>query len=49
MGQFAPAVKIIPAGDTINELKKNAEECEQIARVEAEPVASKIREKAALF
>jgi hypothetical protein len=48
-GTISPAVKIIPAHATINELKKKAEECEQVARVEVEPVASKLREKVALF
>ena len=42
-------MKIIPAEATIKELKKKAEECEQKASQESEPLASELREKAGLF
>jgi len=42
------AVKIIPADQTIEDMKKEADECEQ-ARIQAEPQASALKEKAALL
>jgi hypothetical protein len=41
-------VKIVPADASIAELKKQAAECEQKATKEREPVATQLREKAAL-
>jgi hypothetical protein len=38
--------KIVPCGLTIKEMNKEAEECEQKARVEVEPTAGTLREKA---
>ena len=41
-------VKIVPDDASIAELKKQAAECEQKATKEREPVATRLREKAAL-
>lgn len=41
--------QIIPAGATIDELKKKAAECERQAQQEKEPAASELREKANLY
>jgi hypothetical protein len=42
------AMKLIPAGATIAELEKKAADCEEQAKQEAEPEATKLREKALL-
>ena len=43
------AVKIIPADQTIEDMKKEADECEQASRTQAEPQAIALKEKAALL
>jgi len=48
-GTIPVAMKIVPAELTMKELKKEAQECDQMARIEAEPRASTLREKAALL
>jgi hypothetical protein len=41
-------MRIVPAGATIAELEKQAAECEQNAKEESEPVATRLKEKAKL-
>jgi hypothetical protein len=43
------AMKILPAGATIAELEKKAADCEEKAKREAEPEATKFREEALLY
>jgi len=43
------AMKLIPAGATIAELEKKAADCEEKAKQEAEPAATKLREEALLY
>ena len=42
-------MKLIPAGATIAELEKKAADCEEKAKQEAEPEATKLREEALLY
>ena len=42
-------MRLIPAGATIAELEKKATDCEEQARKEAEPGATKLREEALLY
>jgi hypothetical protein len=42
------AMKLIPAGATIEELEKKAADCERKAKRETEPEATKLREEALL-
>jgi hypothetical protein len=42
-------MKIVPAGPTVAELEKKAEDCEKKAKQEAEPVASQLKEEAKAF
>ena len=42
-------MKIIPAGATIAELEKKATDCEEKAKRESEPEATKLREEALLY
>ena len=46
---MAVAMKLIPADATIVELEKKAADCEEKARREAEPEATKLREEALLY
>ena len=43
------AVKIIPAGQTIEDMRTEADECEQVSRTQPEPQANELKEKAALL
>jgi len=43
------AMKLIPAGATIAKLEKKAADCEEKAKQEAEPEATKLREEALLY
>ncbi len=42
-------MKIMPAGATLAELKKQAKDCEDKAKHEPEPAAGRLRERAALL
>ncbi len=42
-------MKLVPAGATIAELEKKATDCEERAKKEAEPEATKLREEALLY
>jgi hypothetical protein len=42
-------MKIVPAGPTVEQLEKEANECDQRAKAAAEPFASRLREKAGLL
>jgi hypothetical protein len=42
-------MKIVPAGPTIEEIKREANDCEQRANKAAEPLATRLREKAELL
>jgi hypothetical protein len=48
MSQFVN-MNIVPAGKTIAELEKKAEECENKAKQEVEPLASQLKQEASLF
>ena len=43
------AVKIIPADQTIEDMKKEADECEHASRTQPEPQARALKEKTALL
>jgi hypothetical protein len=43
------AMKLVPAGATIAELEQKAMDCEEKAKKEAEPGATKLREQALLY
>ena len=43
------AMKLIPPDATIAELEKKATDCEEKAKVEVEPEATKLREEALLY
>jgi hypothetical protein len=42
-------MKLVPVGATIEELQKKASACEEKAKCEAEPEATKLRETALLY
>ena len=42
-------MKLVPADATIEELEKKANDCEERAKKEAEPEATKLREEALLY
>jgi hypothetical protein len=42
-------MRLVPAGATIEELQKKAAACEEKAKSEPEPEATKLREKALLY
>ena len=43
------AMKLVPAGATIAELEKKAVDCEEKAKKEPEPKATRLREEALLY
>lgn len=43
------AMKLVPPGATIEELQKKAVACEEKAKSEAEPEATKLKEEALLY
>ena len=49
MAQYSSAMKIVPADATIAELEKKAAEYDRQAEGIAEPLATRFKEKAALF
>jgi hypothetical protein len=42
-------MKIVPADPTIKDMKQEAQECDQRAKTAAEPLATRLREKAELL
>jgi hypothetical protein len=42
-------MKVVPAGPTIEEIRKQADDCEQRANKAPEPLATRLREKAELL
>lgn len=47
--QDTVAMKLVPPGATIAELEKKATDCEEKAKTEAEPEATKLKEEALLY
>ena len=47
--QNSVAMKLVPADATIEELEKKATDCEEKAKKDAEPEATKLREEALLY
>jgi hypothetical protein len=47
--QSSVVMKLIPAGATIAELEEKAKDCEEKAKKEAEPQATKLKEEALLY
>jgi hypothetical protein len=48
-GKISGAMKIVPTGPTIKEMKREAEQCEQAARLESGTIAEMLQERAALL
>jgi hypothetical protein len=47
--QNSVAMRLVPAGPTIAELEKKATDCEEKAKNEVEPEATKLKEEALLY